>query len=71
MSVQVLSYHGTVTAEDVVKLKVHTPLSTEVHLQTEVYQAFSLVSACNARKYKWSNEGMKTCFDKTLTDISI
>lgn len=41
MSVQVLSYHGTVTAEDVVKLKVHTPLSTEVHLQTEVYQAFS------------------------------
>lgn len=41
MSVQVLSYHGTVTAEDVVKLKVQTPLSTEVHLQTEVYQAFS------------------------------
>lgn len=28
MSVQVLSYHGTVTAEDVVKLKVHTPLET-------------------------------------------
>lgn len=54
MSVQVLSYHGTVTAEDVVKLKVHTLLSTEVHLQTEYIRRFPLVSACNARKYKWS-----------------
>lgn len=76
MSVQVLSYHGTVTAEDVVKLKVHTPLSTEVHLQTEVYQAFSplylLAMPVNTNDQNdLKHEGMKTCFDKTLTDISI